>query len=160
MKTLTSLILSILCTTSFLLHSSTHEELLRYDLTQRQTTQKLIVNLRNVTGITTVLGICAIIYIGKQTQHQNNRLLHELRNNNRLLHELCNIESTAKGIPAQLQFQEPTTLPLYFACPILLSAIGFVPSLITFVTSALYGIYNGMHIETLQQELAKLEHIA
>ena len=124
-----------------------HEQTLYYDLAQRRTTQQLIVNLRNVTGITTILGICAIIYIKKNTQDRIHRLSQAL----------LEIESTTKKIPLQLQFQEPTALPFYFACPILLSAVGLVPSVITFVTSALYGIYNDMYIETLQQELAKLE---
>lgn len=142
MKTLNTLILSILCTTSFFLHSSTHEELLHYDLSQRKAMQKLVKTIRNITGITTLLGLISYIYIGKQQ-------------NKKMEQDLAMLQSITRNDPMP-NFEPFVPLPFYLNIPIALSALGFFPSLTTFVANTLYGIYNSMQIETLEQELNRI----
>lgn len=143
MKTLNTLILSILCTTASL-HSSTHQELLHYDLSQRKATQKLVKTIRNVTGITSLLGLISFIYLGKQ----HGKLM------NNALERLNHIDKNAGA----LHFEVSSPLPFYLRLPIGLSALGFFPSLAAFVASALYSAYNNLQIEALEAELNKPIH--
>ena len=137
MNKLHALILSAFCATTFITHASTHEELLRYDLAQRKTTQKIVVNLRNVAGVAALLGLLTKILIEYQNvtiRNQYSMYLNEPQNNS----------------------PKPLNIPFYLAYALDASRLCFIPSLVTFFTSALYGIYNGMHIETLEQELNRL----
>lgn len=135
MKTLNTFILSILCATSFFLHSSTHEELLRYDLSQRKATQKLVKTIRNVTGTATLLGLLSIIYMGTS--------IHIA---------LRTIENP------HLPVAQPSLFAILLAGPVAISSLSFIPSLVTFIVSTLYNAHNNLQIEVIETELKRLIH--
>ena len=150
-----SLMLTILCAATFVSQATTYEEQLQYELLQRKTTQKMIVNMRNISGVTTILGICALRYMGTRwSKFMQEHLKHS---QDSLSINLSNVMKPINDIPLQRNRPELIRLPFYFEFPMGLAAIGFIPSLITFVTTTCYGFYNDMHIKALQQELAKIE---
>ena len=134
-----SLILSALCVTTFASQASTHEEQLQYEVLQRKTTQKMILNMRNISGIITFFGACTMMYASKMKYQHEDRLIQQL----------------AKGTISLEPFE--LNLPSFYTTMLLrVGNRSFIPSLITFITTTCYGFYNDMHIKSLQQELNRL----